>query len=75
MTEFLCPFCRIHPYEYVDNGVGMEPFAINCCELGQVYFSPQTPPETVEISYGDLERIAEILRAMQTLGMDVALSR
>lgn len=26
-----CPFCKHHPYEYVDIGVGMERVAITCC--------------------------------------------
>ncbi len=29
-----CPFCKCDPFHYVDNGVGWEPVAINCCELG-----------------------------------------
>ncbi len=28
-----CPFCKQDPYHYVDNGVGMEAVAINCCDL------------------------------------------
>lgn len=34
MTEEKCPFCNIHPYEYVDIGVGCEPVAVTCCGLG-----------------------------------------
>lgn len=27
-----CPFCKQDPYHYVDNGIGMEAVAVNCCE-------------------------------------------
>ena len=33
--ELLCPFCGLHPYEYVDIGVGSQAVAVNCCEDGQ----------------------------------------
>ena len=29
-----CPFCKSDPYEYVDIGVGYEPVAVSCCDLG-----------------------------------------
>lgn len=29
-----CPFCKCDPFEYVDNGVCMEPVAVTCCGLG-----------------------------------------
>lgn len=29
-----CPFCGLHPYEYVNVGVGSVPVAVNCCEEG-----------------------------------------
>ncbi len=29
-----CPFCKRDPFHYVDNGIGYEPVAIVCCDLG-----------------------------------------
>ncbi len=29
-----CPFCKRDPYHYVNNGIGMEPVAVDCCDLG-----------------------------------------
>jgi hypothetical protein len=29
-----CPFCGRDPYHYVDIGLGMQPVAVNCCDLG-----------------------------------------
>ena len=34
MTRELCPFCGLHPYEYVDVGIGSIPIAVNCCDQG-----------------------------------------
>ena len=34
MGDSVCPFCGIHPYEYVDIGVGQQPVAVTCCSLG-----------------------------------------
>ncbi len=33
MSE-ICPFCKRDPFHYVHNGIGMEPVAIDCCNLG-----------------------------------------
>jgi hypothetical protein len=30
----LCPFCKRDPFHYVDNGIGYEIVAVNCCDLG-----------------------------------------
>jgi len=30
----LCPFCKRDPFHYVDNGIGYEAVAVNCCDLG-----------------------------------------
>lgn len=30
----LCIFCGRDPYHYVDNGVGWQPVAVECCDLG-----------------------------------------
>lgn len=35
----LCPFCKCDPFHYVDNGIGMEAVAVNCCELGIALYS------------------------------------
>lgn len=29
-----CPYCGLHPYEYVDVGIASVPVAVNCCEYG-----------------------------------------
>ena len=34
MRETRCPFCGHDPYHYVDIGVGYEPAAVICCDLG-----------------------------------------
>lgn len=64
-----CPFCGCDPYHYVDNGVGMEAVAVNCCDLGVVYFDRRETPATVTIEWKDFERFAEVFLAMRTLGM------
>ena len=33
-----CPFCGLHPYEYVDIGIGQQAVAVNCCEGGYLLF-------------------------------------
>lgn len=38
----ICPFCGLHPYEYVDVGVGSVPIAVNCCEFGPLIFDWRT---------------------------------
>lgn len=30
----LCPFCKLDPFVYIDNGVGYEAVAVDCCDLG-----------------------------------------
>jgi len=61
-----CPFCGNDPFEYVDIGVGMQPVAINCCDLGILYFEGA---EEVTISAETFNSIADVLGAMRTLGM------
>lgn len=34
MENEKCPFCGLHPFEYVDIGVGMQACAVTCCNLG-----------------------------------------
>jgi len=71
MADAVCPFCGNDPYHYVDNGVGMERVAVNCCDLGHALFT-QDPAEdvTVTISLGEFNKIADILGALRMLGMD-----
>lgn len=38
MGDLRCPFCGHDPYHYVDNGVGMEAVAVNCCDYGVALF-------------------------------------
>jgi hypothetical protein len=56
----MCPFCGHDPFHYVDNGLGMEAVAVNCCELGCEYFGLHKP-ETVEIDRSDFDDIARKL--------------
>lgn len=71
MNKPICPFCGFDPYEYVDNGVGREPVAVSCCELGDVYFrGARKPIEEVTIDITTFNRIADVLFAMRKLGMD-----
>lgn len=34
-----CPFCKRDPHHYVDNGIGMEAVAIDCCDMGVALWS------------------------------------
>jgi hypothetical protein len=34
-----CPFCKLDPFFYVNNGVGMEAVAVDCCDLGVDLYS------------------------------------
>jgi len=51
-----CPFCKLHPYEYVDVGVGLVPVAVNCCDLGYALMSPG----------GNHKKARQILRLMRS---------
>lgn len=33
-----CPYCGLHPYDYVDIGVGSQAIAVNCCQWGYLLF-------------------------------------
>jgi hypothetical protein len=57
VSEQPCPFCGRDPFHYVDNGLGMEPIAVTCCELGVELYS-RSPSETVGISRADFDGIA-----------------
>lgn len=69
--DTICPFCGCHPFEYVDVGVGSVPVAVTCCGLGNDLFRGQREtPETVTMSRGTFESIANVLSAMRTLGLN-----
>jgi hypothetical protein len=36
-----CPFCGLHPFEYVDIGIGQQAVAVNCCEYGYLLYDRQ----------------------------------
>jgi Fe-S-cluster-containing dehydrogenase component len=60
MTTEVCPFCGIHPFEYVDVGIGMVPVAVNCCHLGPLLFDNYADSETRKAA----EAVAEELGTM-----------
>ena len=33
-----CPFCGLHPFEYVNIGIGQQAVAVNCCEYGYLLY-------------------------------------
>jgi hypothetical protein len=33
-----CPFCGLHPFEYVDIGIGQQAVVVNCCEYGYLLY-------------------------------------
>lgn len=71
MHQVQCPFCGSDPYHYVDNGVGSEAVAVNCCELGVEYFARrEEEPDIATIGWDDFERFAKVFRALRVLGMD-----
>ena len=69
MSDVQCPFCGCDPYEYVDIGVGHQPVAVTCCELGIEYFDHRRTSETVEIDRGEFDKIAQTFSAMRLLGL------
>ena len=34
----ICKFCNHDIYEYVNIGIGIVPVALNCCEMGTLYY-------------------------------------
>lgn len=61
-----CPFCGRDPYHYVDNGIGMEAVAVNCCELGVDLFSRrEKEPESITVYWDDFLKIAGKLADLQ----------
>lgn len=62
-----CPFCGRDPFHYVNNGLGMEAVAVDCCDLGDLYFRGARPaPETVIIAWDDFIDIANSLRSLKS---------
>lgn len=33
-----CPFCGLDPYDYIHNGLGLQPIAVTCCDGGVALF-------------------------------------
>lgn len=70
-----CPFCGSDPFEYVNNGIGLEPVAVTCCELGDAYFrGAREPLAEVTIDVSTFNRMARIFGAMRDLGMNFDLN-
>lgn len=44
-----CPFCGRDPFVYANIGVGREAVAVDCCELGDVYFRGAREPITDDV--------------------------
>ena len=63
MTD--CPFCGRDPYHYVDNGVGMEAVAVDCCELGVLLFDRREKPAEVTLSWDEFTDIAAKMTALR----------
>ena len=62
-----CPFCNRDPFHYVDVGVGSVPVAVDCCELGDLYFRGARPEltEDVMIAPDEFREIGQRLSAMR----------
>lgn len=61
-----CAFCGRDPYEYVDNGVGMERVAVTCCELGcATYDHRDNPDHEIVVTVADLRDMANKLHALE----------
>ncbi len=62
MSAPVCPFCERDPFHYVDNGIGMEAVAVNCCELGNLYFrGARAAPEEIDLSWEEFSEIGQRL--------------
>lgn len=61
-----CPFCGRDPFHYVDIGVGREAVAVDCCELGDLYFRGMRPPikHDVTLDADEFRRIGDKLTAL-----------
>lgn len=61
-----CPYCGCDPYHRVDNGLGMEAVAIDCCEIACALWDSRDE-DTIEINRGDLIQIGNRLREISAL--------
>jgi hypothetical protein len=66
MTD--CPFCGRDPFVYVDIGVGREAVAVNCCDLGDLYFRGAREPITddVVISPDEFRELGDRIAVMHS---------
>lgn len=62
-----CPFCGRDPFHYVDIGVGMQAAAVDCCDLGDLYFRGARPEieHDVIIDPGTFRQLGDRITAMQ----------
>lgn len=62
-----CPFCGRDPFHYVHNGLGMEAVAVDCCDLGDLYFRGAREPitEDVVISADEFRELGQRIIGMQ----------
>jgi len=59
-----CAFCGADPYEYVNNGIGLEPVAVTCCELGcAVYDHRYDDAAEITVTSAELREIASRIAA------------
>lgn len=62
-----CPFCARDPFHYVDIGVGVMPAAVDCCELGDLYFRGARPaPETVSMPWEEFVEVGSSLSSARS---------
>lgn len=67
MSAPVCPFCERDPFHYVDNGIGMEAVAVDCCELGNLYFrGARAAPEEIDLSWEEFSEIGQRLLSTST---------
>lgn len=62
----VCPFCARDPFHYVDNGIGMEPVAVTCCENGDLFFrGKRSVPDEVTLTWDEFVEIGRSLAALR----------
>lgn len=63
-----CPFCGRDPFCYVHNGIGLEAVAVDCCDLGDLYFRGAREPITsdVVIEPDDFRALGSRIQAMSS---------
>lgn len=61
-----CPFCGHDPYHYVNNGLGMVPVAIVCCEpMCAVSSKDQKDDAEYVMSVGELRALSAKIATLQ----------